>query len=50
MIQTENGHGKDVFNEDLGIVEKINRIERTTLVNLEGQEVEYDSDDLDELA
>ena len=50
MIQTENDYNRDVFNGDLGIIEKINRIEQTTVVNFEGRQVEYDFEDLDELA
>ena len=44
------GEVKDVFNGDLGIIEKINRIEQTMVVSFEGRLVEYDFGDLDELA
>jgi exodeoxyribonuclease V alpha subunit len=50
VIQTENDYNRDVFNGDLGIIEKINRIEQTMVVNFEGRPVEYDFGDLDELA
>jgi exodeoxyribonuclease V alpha subunit len=50
VIQTENNYDRDVFNGDLGIVEKINRIEQTMTVNFEGRPVEYDFGDLDELS
>jgi len=50
VIQTENNYDRDVFNGDLGIVEKINRIEQTMTVYFEGRPVEYDFGDLDELA
>ena len=50
MIQTENDYNRDVFNGDLGIIEKINRIEQEMVVNFEGRLVEYDFGDLDELA
>jgi glyoxylase-like metal-dependent hydrolase (beta-lactamase superfamily II) len=50
VIQTENDYNRDVFNGDLGMVEKINRIEQQMVVNFEGREVEYDFGDLDELA
>ena len=50
VIQTENNYDRDVFNGDLGIVEKINRIEQTMAVNFEGRPVEYDFGDLDELS
>ena len=36
MIQTENDYNRDVFNGDLGIIEKIDRIEQTMVVNFEG--------------
>ena len=50
VIQTENDYNRDVFNGDLGVIEKINRIDQTTVVNFEGRQVEYDFGDLDELA
>ena len=50
VIQTENNYNRDVFNGDLGVVEKINRIEQVMQVNFEGRTVEYDFGDLDELS
>jgi len=50
VIQTENNYNRDVFNGDLGLVEKINRIEQLMTVNFEGRPVEYDFADLDELS
>jgi exodeoxyribonuclease V alpha subunit len=50
VIQTENDYDRDVFNGDLGVIEKINRIDQEIVVNFEGREVEYDFGDLDELA
>ena len=50
VIQTENNYDRDVFNGDLGVVEKINRIEQELVVNFEGRSVKYDFADLDELA
>ena len=38
MIQTENDYNRDVFNGDLGIVEKINRIEQEMVVHFEGRQ------------
>ncbi len=49
-IQTENDYNRDVFNGDLGVIEKINRIEQDMVVSFEGRQVEYDFGDLDELA
>ena len=43
-------YDRDVFNGDLGIVEKVNRIEQVMTVDFEGRPVEYDFGDLDELA
>lgn len=39
-----------MFNGDLGIIEKIDRVEQEMVVNFEGRQVEYDFGDLDELA
>jgi exodeoxyribonuclease V alpha subunit len=50
VIQTENNYDRDVFNGDLGIVEKLNSIEQTMTVNFEGRPVEYVFSDLDELS
>jgi len=50
VIQTENDYNRDVFNGDLGLIEKINRIEQEVVVNFEGRQVEYDFADLDELS
>ena len=50
MIQTENDYDRNVFNGDLGIVQKISRIEQVIVVNFEGHAVEYDFGDLDELS
>jgi len=50
VIQMENDYDKDVFNGDLGMIEKINRIEQVMTVNFEGRPVQYDFGDLDELS
>ncbi len=50
VIQTENDYNRDVFNGDLGVIEKISRIEQDMVVNFEGRQVECDFGDLDELA
>jgi exodeoxyribonuclease V alpha subunit len=50
VIQTSNDYGRDVFNGDLGLIAKINRIEQQMVVHFEGRPVEYDFGDLDELA
>jgi exodeoxyribonuclease V alpha subunit len=50
VIQTENNYNRDVFNGDLGVIEKINRIEQVLHVDFEGRSVAYDYGDLDELS
>ena len=50
MIQNENNYNRDVFNGDLGLIEKINRIEQVMTVQFDGRSVEYDFGDLDELS
>jgi exodeoxyribonuclease V alpha subunit len=50
VIQNENNYNRDVFNGDLGLVERINRVEQLMTVNFEGRSVEYDFSDLDELS
>ncbi|MHB8969910.1 MAG: SF1B family DNA helicase RecD2 [Pirellulaceae bacterium] len=50
VIQMENDYDKDVFNGDLGMIEKINRIEQVLTVSFEGRQVQYDFGDLDELS
>jgi exodeoxyribonuclease V alpha subunit len=50
VIQTENNYSRDVFNGDLGIIAKINRVDQELTVNFEGTPVVYDFADLDELA
>lgn len=50
VIQTENNYDRDVFNGDLGVVAKINRVEQELTVSFEGRAVAYDFADLDELA
>lgn len=50
VIQTENDYNRDVFNGDLGVIEKINRVEQEIVVNFESRLVNYDFGDLDELS
>ena len=49
VMQLRNNYDKDVFNGDLGYVEKVDLEERTLQVNFEGRLVEYDVSELDEL-
>lgn len=50
VIQTENNYQRDVFNGDLGFIEKLNRIEQEAKVNFDGKSVAYDFADMDELS
>jgi exodeoxyribonuclease V alpha subunit len=50
VIQTENDYERDVFNGDLGLVAKINRVEQSMVVEFDGRPVEYDFGDLDALS
>ena len=50
VIQTDNDYERDVFNGDLGMVEKINRIDQEIVINFDGRPVKYDFGDLDELS
>jgi exodeoxyribonuclease V alpha subunit len=50
VIQTENNYQRDVFNGDLGVIEKINRIEQVLSIDFERRSVAYDFGDLDELS
>ncbi len=50
VLQTENNYNRDVFNGDLGLVTKINRVEQEMTVSFEGRTVAYEFADLDELA
>jgi exodeoxyribonuclease V alpha subunit len=50
VIQTENDYGRDVFNGDVGIVHKINRVEQELTVSFDGRPVRYDFGDLDALS
>ena len=50
VIQTVNNYHRDVFNGDLGIIAKINRVDQEVTVDFDGQLVVYEFPDLDELA
>ena len=50
VIQVENNYNRDVFNGDLGVIEKISLVDQVVVVNFEGRHLDYDFSDLDELA
>lgn len=49
VMQLRNNYDKDVFNGDLGYVEKVNLEDRTLQVDFDGKLVEYEVSELDEL-
>lgn len=50
VIQTQNNYDKDVFNGDIGIISKIETESRTVTIEFDGQFVEYDFNELDEIS
>jgi exodeoxyribonuclease V alpha subunit len=50
VIQTENDYGKDVFNGDVGIVERVDPVEQQVAVRFDERLVKYDFGELDEVA
>ena len=49
VMQLRNNYDKDVYNGDLGYVLAVDMEERTLTVDFDGQVVEYDVSELDEL-
>ena len=50
VIQTENDYDKDVFNGDVGIVERIDTVEQQVAVRFDERLVKYDFGELDEIS
>lgn len=50
VIQTVNNYDKEIFNGDIGFITKIDLEESKLCIEFEGREVDYDIDELDELA
>jgi exodeoxyribonuclease V alpha subunit len=50
VIQTENNYDKDVFNGDIGIVEKIDAVEQEVTIRLDDRPLRYDFGELDEVS
>ena len=50
VMQTENDYDKEVFNGDIGIVERIDPIEHEVTIRFDGRLVKYDFGELDEVA
>ncbi|MBX3747614.1 MAG: ATP-dependent RecD-like DNA helicase [Verrucomicrobiae bacterium] len=49
VLQTENNYDKEVFNGDIGQIERVDAEEREVTVRFDGREVRYDFGELDEL-
>ncbi len=49
VMQIRNNYDKSVYNGDVGRIEKIDEVEQKVFVNMDGNLVEYDFADLDEL-
>jgi exodeoxyribonuclease V alpha subunit len=50
VIQTENNYDKEVFNGDIGIITKIDPVEREVHVRYDAREVKYEFGELDEIS
>ena len=49
VMQIKNNYDKNVFNGDIGIITKIDTEERTLAISFDGNEVDYDATELDEV-
>ena len=49
VMQIRNNYDKDVFNGDLGRVKRLDLIEQQLVVDIDGREIGYEFDELDEL-
>ncbi len=50
VIQTENNYDKDVFNGDIGIVEKVDAVEQEVTIRFDDRPLKYDYGELDEVS
>jgi exodeoxyribonuclease V alpha subunit len=50
VIQTENDYDKDVFNGDIGMVERIDLVEQEVTIRFDDRPVKYDFGELDEVS
>jgi exodeoxyribonuclease V alpha subunit len=50
VIQTENNYDKEVFNGDIGLIAKIDPVEREVHVRYDAREVIYEFGELDEIS
>ncbi|MDR1597953.1 MAG: ATP-dependent RecD-like DNA helicase [Holosporales bacterium] len=49
VMQVKNNYDKDVFNGDIGIVERVDSVNQTAVVRMDERNVRYESGELDEL-
>ena len=49
VMQVKNNYDKNVFNGDIGSISRIDMEERTLVINFEGNYVNYDATELDEV-
>jgi exodeoxyribonuclease V alpha subunit len=50
VIQTENDYDKDVFNGDIGTIERIDPVEHEVTIRFDERRVKYDFGELDEVS
>ncbi len=50
VIQTENNYDKDIFNGDIGIVEKVDAVEQEVTIRFDDRPLKYDFGELDEVS
>lgn len=49
VMQIRNNYDKEVFNGDIGIIERVNLEDHTLIIDFDGRNIEYESTELDEL-
>jgi len=49
VMQISNNYDKEVFNGDIGRIERINRVDQTAMLRFDNRHVEYDFDELGQL-
>ncbi|MBQ9345948.1 MAG: ATP-dependent RecD-like DNA helicase [Oscillibacter sp.] len=49
VMQIRNNYDKEVFNGDIGVIERVDLEERVLFINFDSRSVEYDATELDEL-
>ncbi|MDA0967687.1 MAG: ATP-dependent RecD-like DNA helicase [Proteobacteria bacterium] len=49
VMQVVNDYNKDVYNGDIGYIQRIDKEEATMIIDFEGRDVEYEYSDLDQV-